>query len=251
MKYLDAILRYFNRNDYTHREDVALIISDLFEENPNINLEDFKKKIKSIRRDFFRINRLNRDDFAETVYVLLNVVRKERPDTLSKFRLAEKFISKHFEVGFDSTEFVEERNAIFQKFSTLKEPHKVIMETFNRLLDKIQVSYKIDLHGVKEYSGIDISKSLEDATIGFQIKSRYDNISEHMIRSESSKAQDWKMDGFVLVYARERDKKVETSIQAAYHHFKVLNDSRRMYCAIIHPELLAELFREYSVNIED
>ena len=37
MKYLDAILRYFNENDYTHREDVAIIISEIFEETPDID----------------------------------------------------------------------------------------------------------------------------------------------------------------------------------------------------------------------
>ena len=249
MKYLDAILRYFNENDYTHREDVAIIISNIFEENPDISLEVFMKKIKGIRRDFFRINRLNKANLSETLYVLLNRVRKERPDKTSKFNLAKTFISKHFEIGFDRVKYVEEREAILKKFSTIKKPHTVIMEAFNKLLDKIRVSYQIDLHGVKEYSGIDISKSLTDAMIGFQIKSQNDDISEHMIRSETSKAQDWKFDGFVLIYARERDKKVETSIQAAYHHFKILEDSGRMYCAIVYPELLSELFRKYSVFV--
>jgi len=247
MKYLDVVLRYFNENEYTHREDVAIIISDIFEENPDISLEEFVKKIKGIRRDFFRINQLNRANFSETLYVLLNRTRRERPDKLSMFNLAKKFISKNFEIGFDRAKYVEEREAILKKFSTIKKPHTIIMEAFNKLLDKIVLSYQIDLHGVKEYSGIDISKSLNNAIIGFQIKSRNDDISEHMIRSETSKAQDWKMDGFVLIYGRERNKKVEPSIQAAYHHFKILKDSKRMYCAIIYPELLAELFRKYSI----
>ena len=90
-----------------------------------------------------------------------------------------------------------------------------------------------------------------DALVGFQIKSPNDDISEHMIRSETSKAQDWGVDGFVLIYGRKRDNKVEPSIQAAYHHFKILKDSSRMYCAIVYPELLAELFRKYSIDIED
>jgi len=248
MKYLDALLRYFNENDYTHREDVAIIISDIFKENPDISLEAFMRKIKGIKRDFFRINRLSRTDFSETLYVLLNRVRKERPDKINKFNVAETFISKHFEIGFDRAKYTEEREAILKRFSVIKKPHTVIMEAFNKLLDRIGVSYQIDLHGVKEYSGIDISKSLTDAIIGFQIKSPNDDISEHMIRSETSKAQDWKFDGFVLIYGRERDKKVEPSIQAAYHHFKVLRDSGRMYCAIVYPELLAELFREYSIS---
>jgi hypothetical protein len=250
MKYLDALLRLFNDNEYTHKEDVAIIISEIFEENPDISLENFTKKIKKIRRDFFRINRLNRDSFAQTTYVCLNKVRKERPDKISTFKTAKQFISKHFEIGFDSTKFVKERNIILKSFATIKKPHEVIMRAFNQLLDKIQLSYKLDLHGVKEYSGIDIIQSVKDAIIGFQIKSRNDDISEHMIRSETSKAQDWKMDGFVLIYARKRDKQVEPSIQAVYHHFKTLKDSKRMYCAIVYPELLAELFRSYSIPIQ-
>jgi hypothetical protein len=55
------------------------------------------------------------------------------------------------------------------------------------------------------------------------------------------------MNGFVLIYGRKRTKKVETSIQAAYHHFKTHNESQRMYCAIVYPELLAELFRAKSI----
>ena len=251
MKYLDALLRYFNENDYTHREDVAIIISDIFQKNPDISLDAFVKKIKGIKRDFFRINRLNRADFSENLYVLLNRVRKERPDKTNKFDLVKTFISDHFEVGFDSTKYVEEREAILKKFSTIKKPHTVIMKAFNKLLDKIRTSYQIDLHGVKEYSGIDISKNLAIALIGFQIKSPNDDISEHMIRSETSKAQDWGFDGFVLIYGRKRDNKVEPSIQAAYHHFKILKDSSRMYCTIVYPELLAELFRKYSIDIED
>lgn len=249
MKYLDAILRYFSEEEYTHRQDVAILISDIFEKNPEVTLEGFKKKVKDIKRDFFRINRLNRDTFAETLYALLNRVRKERPAKLDKSNLAKNFISRHFEIEVDSTKFVEERNAILKKFSTLKKPHEVVMKAFNQLLDKIQLSYKINLHGTKEYSGIDISKTFEGVTIGFQIKTRDDNISEYMIRSESSKAEDWKMNGFVLIYARESDRKVESSIQAAYHHFKILNDSGRIRCAIVYPELLAELFRRWAIAI--
>jgi hypothetical protein len=249
MKYLDILLRYFDENDYTHKEDVPIITSEIFEENPDVSLEDFKKKIKKVRRDFFRINRLNRDHFAEATYVLLNKVKTERPDKLSKFTTAKDFILKNLEVGFNASQYVRERNGILESISKVEKPHTIIMKVFNHLLDKIQVSYKIDIHGVKEYSGIDISKCFKDAMIGFQIKSRNDNISEYMIRSESSKAQDWKMDGFVLIYARKRDKEVESSIQAAYHHFKILNDSGRMYCAIVYPELLAELLRGNSISV--
>jgi len=248
MKYLDALLRYFSENDFTHKEDVAIIISDIFEETPEVGLEDFKKKIRKVKRDFFRINGLDRDHFAGSIYLLLNRVKRERTDKLSKFTIAKKFISQSFEIGFDTSRYIKEREEILEKLSTEKNPHAAALKTFNQLLDKIQVSYKIDLHGVKEYSGSDISKRFEDTILGFQIKTKSDDITEHMIRSESSKAQDWKMSGFVLVYARKRDRKVESSIQAAYHHFKILNDSGRMYCAIIYPELLAELFRKNSIS---
>jgi len=90
MKYLDALLRFFNQNDFTNREDVAILISDIFEGNPNISLEDFKKSVKRIRRDFFRINRLKRDDFSEMVYALLNKTKKERPDKTRGLHTQEK-----------------------------------------------------------------------------------------------------------------------------------------------------------------
>lgn len=90
MKYLDALLRFFNQNDFTHKEDVAILISDIFEGNPNVGLDDFKRSVKKIRRDFFRINRLNRDDFSEIVYVLLNKTKKERPDEKRGLHAEEK-----------------------------------------------------------------------------------------------------------------------------------------------------------------
>lgn len=250
MKYLDALLRYFNDNNYTHREDIPVIISDIFEETRDISLDGFTKKIKRIKRDFFRINRLNRAVFSENLYVLLNRIREERPEKADRFTVAKTFISEHFEIGFDSASHVEEREAILKKFSTITKPHALVMEAFNRLLDRISVSYQINLHGVKEYSGIDISKSIENTTIGFQVKSRNDDISDRTLRYETSKAQDWKLNGFVLVYARERSKKVESSIQAGYHHFRSLIDSVKMYCAIIYPELLAELLRKFQIGLE-
>lgn len=249
MKYLDAILRFFNQNDFTNREDVAILISEIFERNSDMSLEDFKKSVRKIRRDFFRINKLNRDEFSEMIYIVLNRTRMERPDETRSFDLARSFISKHLQIGFDGAKFVEERNNILEMFETIKKPHEVLLKAFNQVLDKMQISYKIDLHGIKEYSGIDIYKDYKGSSIGFQIKSRNDVISEHMIRSESSKAQDYGINGFVLIYGRKRDKIVDTSIQAAYHHFKILNDSRRMYCAIIDPGLFAELIRKYSIII--
>jgi hypothetical protein len=249
MKYLDAILRYISQNEYTHRENVAIIIADLFEQDPNISLEKFIKEIKAIKKDFFRINKLDRTYFAGTLYVLLNKAKEERPDKQTGFVVAKDFISKHFEIGFDSRKFKEERSDILNSFESIKIPHQALIKAFNNLLEKFGPLYKVDLHGVKEYSGIDIGVKCKEATIGFQIKSRSDDITEPAIRSETSKAQDWNMNGFVLVYGRKRNKSLETSVQASYHHFKVLIDSGRMYCAVLQPELFAELLRMHSISL--
>lgn len=53
MKYLDALLRFFDQNDFRNREDVAILVSEIFERNPDMSLEDFKKSVNEIRRDFF------------------------------------------------------------------------------------------------------------------------------------------------------------------------------------------------------
>lgn len=249
MKYLDAILRVISREEYTHREDVAIIISKIFEINPDISIEEFTAEVKKIKRDFFRINRLNRNEFSEDIFKCLKKIQKDYPKHLDDFAEAKRFIVNNFENGFNRNQFVEERIAIVNRFSEVKKPHDVLMDAFNKILDKILLSYSIDIHGVKEYSGIDISKKIESATIGFQIKTKGDDISEHMIRSETSKAQDYKMNGFVLIYGRKKNKKVDCSIQAAYHHFKFLNESKRIYCTIITPEFLAESLRVHSIMI--
>lgn len=94
-------------------------------------------------------------------------------------------------------------------------------------------------------------KKVDNAIIGFQIKSINDNISEDRIRSQTLKALEYNLDGFVLVYSLPPSRKVDNSIQAIFHLFKRINDSGKMYCAIIHPELLAELFRKYEVNLDN
>lgn len=78
MVYIDVVLRYFNQEDYKHREDVAILVSEIFDTNPEITFDEFKKEIKNIRRDFFRINRINREEFASTIYTNLVKVKKER-----------------------------------------------------------------------------------------------------------------------------------------------------------------------------
>jgi hypothetical protein len=245
MSYLDVILRFFSTEDYSNREDVAILISDIFEENPAITIEEFKKRIRGIHRDFFRINKINRDDFAETLY------KRVTSKGISSNRLGtvKNFIEANFATGFERNKHIEQRKTFIECFSTIKEPHKAVMKSMNELLDKMNVSFSLNLHGAKEYSGIDIVKSIKNATVGFQIKTRSDDISEAMILSEVTRAQNYKINGFVLVYARKNNRRVQVSIQAAFHIFKRLNDSRKIYCAIIEPELLAEVLRRYSISI--
>jgi peptidoglycan/xylan/chitin deacetylase (PgdA/CDA1 family) len=108
----------------------------------------------------------------------------------------------------------------------------------------------VSLHGTKEYSGVDISKKIGDAAIGIQVKSINDDISEDKVRAQTSKALEYNFDGFVWIYGRPSSNEVTTSIQAAYHYFARINDAKKMYCTLIHPELLAELFRKYAINLE-
>ena len=210
----------------------------------------FYNKCQKIRTNFFRLNRVKKRDFLSDLFTQLSNEDLEGLGLFERFDIAIEFISKYIEIGYRVDKFKTDRKILIDKMMNIREPHERIMACFNEFLQKIANSYQIDLHGTKEYSGIDICKKYKGAMIGFQIKSKNDDISEDMIRSESSKAQEWKFKGFVLIYARKTNRKVNASIQAAFHHFKRLIDSRTMYCSIVHPELLAELFRKYSISIE-
>jgi len=208
----------------------------------------FYDECQKIKTNFFRLNgRIKKRDFLSDLFTQLISEDLEALGLFEKFDMARSFLSKYLERGFRADRFKDERKMLIEKMMTVKEPHEKIMARFNELLQKITQSYQIDLHGVKEYSGIDICKKYRDATIGFQIKSKNDDISENLIRAEVSKAQEYGIDGFVLMYARKTTRKVTASIQSAYHHFNRLNSSRIICCSIINPEMLAELFREYSI----
>jgi hypothetical protein len=251
MTYLDTILRFFSSEEYSNRQNIPIIISNIFEQNPDITIEDFKRKISITKTDFFRINRLNRDKFAERIFQALNLQKIYEQNSHTQYQVAKDFIIKNLEIGFQHNTRVESRKALIRQFSTIKMPHEAIMNSVNRLLDKLEPSYSIDLHGVKEYSGIDIAKTLQGSVIGFQIKTRDDDISENMILSEITRARNYEISGFVLIYARTRTKKVEASIQGAYHIFKRLKDQKEIYPAIVEPDLLAELFLNYSISVTD
>ena len=248
LKYLTAILRFFNQNDYTYRENIATIISDIYERNPNITLSEFKKEIKLIRSDFFRINKINKSVFAESLFSILEETKKRQKEKITNFEVARDFISRKLEIGFEKTRHKEERDKLLERFGNVSKPHQKLIASLDSLLQKISQSYQIELHGVKEYSGVDLVKRIEHTLIGFQMKSINDDITEDKIRAQTSKALEYNLDGFVWIYGRPPSKDVDNSAQAAIHHFMRINETKKMYCAVAKPELLAELFVKNEVE---
>lgn len=253
-KVISITMDFIHKNGYQDIDDFASKASDVYcrliQEDAKIKSDDFLKSVKNIRTSFFRINRVSKQDFVDRLFSQLSHIDLARYTKASKFDIAKNFISTYLEIGFDKSKFDNERRIIIDKFESIKSPHAKLMEAFETLLQKIAESFQVGLHGTKEYSGIDISKRVQEAIIGFQIKSVNDAISEDKIRSQTSKALEYGIDGFVWIYGRPSTKDVESSIQAAYHHFKRTNENKKMYCAIIHPELLAELFRKLEISLE-
>jgi len=252
-KLLSTVMDFIHENDYNDLDNFAARSAEVYAEiltNTNkVTPEDFFKEINRIRTSFFKTNSLSKLGFSQALFKRLSRVDLSRYLVSTKFETAKNFIVNNFEVGFDKSKFVDERNEILTKTGTIKSPHARLMEAFEVLLQKMSSSYQIPLHGTKEYSGIDISKKIKQASIGFQIKSVNDDISEDKIRSQSSKAREYNLDGFVWIYGRPFSKEVDASIQAAFHHFARINETKQIYCTVVSPEILAELLRKYEVQI--
>jgi len=215
-----------------------------------VSLQSVHEALKQTRTNFFIANKLSKRDFAHQLFSQLCRIGLSEEIELTRFEVAKNFISEYLEVGYDQSKFVEERNQIIAEFKSIKNPHARLLRAFETLLQKIAESFQVVLHGTKEYSGVDITKRVGEAIIGYQIKSVNDTISEDKMRSQASKALEYGLDGFVWIYGRPMTKDVDASIQAAYHHFKRTNEKKRMYSALIYPELLAELFRKYKGNLK-
>jgi hypothetical protein len=78
MRRLSAILRFFRENGLRNIDDVAVVISDIFEETPDIRKDIFKAKIRKIESDFFRMNSLKRDEFAEQIFRVVGSIAERR-----------------------------------------------------------------------------------------------------------------------------------------------------------------------------
>lgn len=248
MKYFSAILRYFNQKDYTNRDNVAIIISDIYENNPRITESSFVKKVQHIKNDFFRLNRIDRRKFAKSLFEILTKISKEQKEKASEFDIAKVFITQYFEIGYNKDEFQSERGIILDRFKNEPKPHPKLIKALDDLLSKIDRSYQIGLHGVKEYSGVDLVKKVEGSLIGFQIKTVNDDISEDKIRAQTSKAQEYKLDGFIWLYGRSPSRKVDDSAQAAFHYFMRINEGGTMYASLVLPETFAELLRKNNIQ---
>lgn len=251
---LSVIMDFIHNEGFSDYDSYSRKVSNTYDQlirsfGTDLEFNLFYDKCKKIKTNFFRLNRIKKGDFLSDLFTQLSNEDLEGLGLFERFDITREFISKYIEIGYRVDRFKTDRKTLIEKMMNIRKPHEKTMACFNELLQKIAHSYQIDLHGTKEYSGIDICKKYKGATIGFQLKSKNDDVSEHMIRSESSKAQEWEFKGFVLIYARKRNRKVDASIQGAFHHFKRLIDSRTMYCSIVHPELLAELFRTHSISI--
>jgi len=252
-KVISITMEFIHKNGYQDIDDFASKVSNVYckllQEDAKVRSDDFLRSVKNIRTSFFRINRVSKHDFVGRLFSELSQIDLARYTKASKFDMAKNFISAYLEIGFDRSKFINERRIIIAKFGNIKSPHAKLMDAFETLLQKIAESFQIALHGTKEYSGIDVSKKIQEAIIGFQIKSVNDDISEDKVRSQTSKALEYGVDGFVWIYGRPSSKDVDSSIQATYHHFTRINKKKEMYCTLIHPELLAELFRKYGIDL--
>jgi hypothetical protein len=254
-KVLSFIMEFIHKNGYEDLDGFANKLAHAYcrllrRSHGSIAENDFFNATKNLKTTFFRINRVRKHDFIQALFKRLTRIDLAEYVTLSKFELARDCVSRYLEVGYDKTKFRKQRDLIIKKFGSLRNPHAKLIDAFEILLQKLARSFQVSLHGTKEYSGIDISKKIGEAIIGFQIKSVNDDISEDKIRSQTSKALEYNLDGFVWIYGRPLSKVVESSIQAAYHHFKRVNETKKMYCTLIPPELLAELFRRYEIDVE-
>ncbi|WXG39837.1 MAG: hypothetical protein WED07_03265 [Candidatus Freyarchaeum deiterrae] len=253
IKLLSITMDFIHDNDYQDIDNFANKIVEVYykllQVHKKVTLDNFFKSIENIKTSFFSINIVSKSDFAKQLFSKLLQIDLPSEEKFPKFEIAKNFINSYLELGFDKSKFIDERKIIINAFGNNKNPHDKIIDAFEILLQKITQSFQVFLHGTKEYSGIDISKKIQNATIGFQIKSVNDDISEDKIRSQTSKAMEYSIDGFVWIYGCPLSKKVESSIQAAYHYFTKINENKIMYCALITPELLAELFRKYGINL--
>lgn len=245
---------FIHNNKWQDLDDFSLRFTDRLLKIANkstLSMQDILDALDRTRTNFFVINKkMRKRDFARLLSSQLSQIDLSEYTRDSRFETAKNFTSKYLEVGYDKSKFTEERNLVIAKFESIRNPHAKLLRAFETFLQKIAESFQVVLHGTKEYSGVDITKKIGEAIIGFQIKSVNDDISEDKIRSQTSKALEYGLDGFVWIYGRPMTKDVDTSIQAAYHHFTRINENMKMYCTLIHPELLAELFRKYEINLE-
>lgn len=242
-----------HNNKWQDLDDFSLKLADRLLETATssiFSMQNVQEAIKRTRTNFFVVNKISKQDFSQLLFPQLSQIDLTEHLQLSRFEAAMKFISDYLEVGYDKSRCIEERTRIIALFGSIKNPHAKLLNAFETLLQKISESFQVALHGTKEYSGVDISKKTQEATLGFQMKSKNDDISEDKMRSQTSKALEHGLDGFVWIYGCPVTKDVDSSIQAGYHYFRKINASKKMYCALIHPELLAELFRKNKINLE-
>ncbi len=243
MERLNRILNVLNRENVEYDDSFPIELAQILERNPTISEEEFVKQAGRIRTNLFRRYKLSKQSFLRSVH-------KEAGGALSvssPFEISKHFVENFLKLGL-SPKNDEVRQQILASFKT-KAPHGKLLTALGQLLQRITTSHQLSLHGTKEYSGIDLAKTVAGTEIGFQLKSQYDDVSEKSIRYQHSKAREWQLDGYVLIFARKPESKVSEAIQVAHHFFTNENERGEMFCALLTPEQLAELFVIYQIRV--
>ena len=185
---LSLVMDFIHNEGFTDYDSYSRRITNAYVQlisdfGTDLESDIFYYRCRKIRTNFFRLNRVKKRDFLSDLFTRLCDEDLESLGLFERFDVAREFISKYITVGFRVDKFKIERDFLIEQMMNIREPHERIMTCFNELLQKIAQSYQIDLHGSKEYSGIDICKEYKGTIIGFQIKTKSDDISEYMIRS--------------------------------------------------------------------
>ena len=142
-KHLDAILRYVSREDYTHRNNVPIVLADYYTENPRCGLEEFIEYVLSIRSDFFRINRINRQSFAQEVYQIL----RKLPVPLKKATREDDSISTKLDALLVASEQAKDDHSSIKK--RVDETYEVISkEMMSQVESIITILTEIDQENI-------------------------------------------------------------------------------------------------------
>ncbi|MGA2972610.1 MAG: hypothetical protein ABSE39_08325 [Candidatus Bathyarchaeia archaeon] len=107
MRRFSAILRFLRENDLRNVDDVAILVSDIFEESPAITKDAFKLEIRKIKSDFFRINHLQKGLFADQIFRAVSSIRERIPEESLAVKKQYEFVSVEEIESFEKARSVD------------------------------------------------------------------------------------------------------------------------------------------------